>query len=84
MNALEDRGLDAYARLIIVTSGVGGTIYTQSKDDMSQLGVGTTVITKTTKTLREIAQENGRSPRWSDHQDRRLRGVRGVVGAVGA
>ena len=33
MNALEDRGLDA--RLMIFTFGVGGTVYSQCKDDMS-------------------------------------------------
>ena len=49
MNAIENRGLDA--RLMIFTFGVGGTIYSQSKDDMSQLGVGATSITKALKEI---------------------------------
>ena len=49
MNALEDRGLDA--RLMIFTFGVGGTVYKQSKEDMSQLGVDAAGITKTLKEI---------------------------------
>ena len=45
--ALELRGFDV--KPMIFAFGVGGTIYEQSVEDMRQLGVSTTAITKTLK-----------------------------------
>ena len=47
VGALELRGFDV--KPMIFAFGVGGTIYKESVEDMRQLGVGTTAITKTLK-----------------------------------
>ena len=47
VGALEPRGLDV--KPMIFAFGVGGTIYTQSAEDMHQLGISPTAIARTLK-----------------------------------
>ncbi len=49
MTALQMRAFDA--KLMILTFGVGGTIYTQTSQDMQSLGISSTSITKTLRAI---------------------------------